>query len=242
MPPKDTYQDRVYTTSVVDYPDVKHISEDENGNKDFSEMIAQAKELGGYVEDVQMAGINGGPTVTTGYARQTVLDNAQTIIDAVKSGAIKHFYLVGGCDGAKPSRKYYTEFVKNSPDDTIILTLACGKFRFNDLDIGKIGPFPRILDMGQCNDAYGAITVALALADAFGCGVNELPLSMILSWYEQKAVCILLTLLSLGVKNIYLGPDLPAFVSPDVLSVLSEKFNLQPTTTPEEQLKETYGE
>lgn len=242
MPPKDTYRDRVYTTSVVGYPNVKHISEDENGNKDFSEMIAQAKELGGYVEDVQMAGINGGPTVTTGYARQTVLDNAQTIIDAARSGAIKHFYLVGGCDGAKPSRKYYTEFVKNSPEDTIILTLACGKFRFNDLDIGKIGPFPRILDMGQCNDAYGAIVVALALADAFGCGVNELPLSMILSWYEQKAVCILLTLLSLGVKNIYLGPDLPAFVSPDVLSVLSEKFNLQPTTTPEEQLKETMGE
>lgn len=242
MPPKDSYKDRCYTTSVVEYPEIKHIGADKDGNKDFSEMIEQAKALGGYAEDTQLTGINGGTAVTTGFARQTVLDNAGAIIDAVKSGAIKHFYLVGGCDGIYPSRKYYTEFVKNTPSDTVILTLACGKFRFNDLDIGKIGDFPRIMDMGQCNDAYGAIVVALALADAFGCGVNELPLSMILSWYEQKAVCILLTLLSLGVKNIYLGPTLPAFVSPDVLSVLSEKFNLKPTTTPEEQIKETMGE
>ena len=179
--------------------------------------------------------------VTTGFGRQTVVDNASTIIDMVKAGAIKHFFLVGGCDGAKPGRNYYTEFVKQTPDDSIVLTLACGKYRFNDLDIGSIGPFPHILDMGQCNDAYGAIQVAVALADAFGCGVNELPLTLVLSWYEQKAVCILLTLLSLGIKNIYIGPTLPAFFSSEVLNVLVKMFELHPITTPEADLAAILG-
>ncbi len=166
---------------------------------------------------------------------------AGTVIDAVKAGAIKHFFLVGGCDGAKPGRNYYTEFVKQTPQDTVVLTLACGKFRFNDLNLGEIGGLPRILDMGQCNDAYSAIQVAVALAGAFECGVNDLPLTLVLSWYEQKAVCILLTLLSLGIKDIYIGPSLPAFLSPTVLGVLVEKFNLHPITTPEQDLKAILG-
>lgn len=238
MPVKKSYADRVYTTSVVAYPEMKHIEADANGQKDFSEMIAQAIALGGYKEAQHFTGVNGGATVTTGFARQTVLDNAPAIIDAVKAGAIRHFFLVGGCDGARPGRNYYTEFAKKTPKDTIILTLACGKFRINDLDLGEIGPFPRILDMGQCNDAYGAIQVALALSDAFGCSVNELPLTLVLSWYEQKAVCILLTLLSLGIKNMYIGPSLPAFFSENVLNVLVEKFDLHPISTPEEDLAE----
>ncbi len=236
MPPKESYADRVYTTSVVQYPEMKRVEADENGCKDFSAMIEQAIALGGYADDVQMTGINGGECVTTGFGRQTILDNAPAIIDAVKAGAIKHFFLVGGCDGAKPGRNYYTEFVKQTPDDTIVLTLACGKYRFNDMNIGEIGPFPRILDMGQCNDAYGAVQVALALANAFDCGVNELPLTLVLSWYEQKAVCILLTLLSLGIKNIYIGPSIPAFFSDTVLNVLVDKFALHPITTPEEDM------
>jgi hydroxylamine reductase len=166
---------------------------------------------------------------------------ADKVIDAVKAGAIKHFFLVGGCDGAKPGRNYYTEFVKQTPKDTVILTLACGKFRFNDLNIGEIGGLPRIMDMGQCNDAYSAIQVAVALAEAFGCGVNDLPLSLVLSWYEQKAVCILLTLLALGIKNIYLGPTLPAFVSPNVLNLLVKEYQISPTSTPEEDLKKILG-
>jgi hydroxylamine reductase len=166
---------------------------------------------------------------------------ADKVIDAVKSGAITHFFLVGGCDGAKPGRNYYTDFVARSPKDSIILTLACGKFRFNDLDLGTIGGLPRIMDMGQCNDSYSAIKVAVALAEAFGCGVNELPLSIILSWYEQKAVCVLLTLLALGIKNIFIGPTLPAFVSPAVLNVLAEKWNLTPISTPEADLKKILG-
>jgi hydroxylamine reductase len=236
MPPKDSYADRVYTTSVVAYPELKHIPADENGYKDFSAMIEQAVKLGGYNEDTQLKGINGGTVVTTGFGRQTVLNNAGTIIDAVKVGAIKHFFLVGGCDGAKPGRNYYTEFVKQAPEDTVVLTLACGKYRFNDLDIGNIGPFPRILDMGQCNDAYGAIQVAVALAGAFECSVNDLPLTLVLSWYEQKAVCILLTLLSLGIRIIYIGPSIPAFFSNTVVNVLVEKFDLYPITTPEQDL------
>ncbi len=236
MPVKESYSDRVYTTSVVAYPEMKHIEADANGYKDFSAMIEQAIQLGGYAEDKQLTGINGGTTVTTGFGRQTVLDNAPTIIDAVKQGAIKHFFLVGGCDGAKTGRNYYTDFVKQTPDDTVVLTLACGKYRFNDLDAGSIGPFPRILDMGQCNDAYGAIQVAVALAGAFDCGVNELPLTLVLSWYEQKAVCILLTLLSLGIKNIYIGPSIPAFFSGNVLNALVEKFDLHPISTPEQDL------
>jgi hydroxylamine reductase len=157
---------------------------------------------------------------------------APTVIEAVKSGAIKHFFLVGGCDGARAGRNYYTDFVKQTPRDTVVLTLACGKYRFNDLDIGNIGGIPRLLDMGQCNDAYSAIQVAVALADAFKCGVNDLPLTLVLSWYEQKAVCILLTLLSLGIKNIYLGPSLPAFISPNVLNVLVDKFSIKPISSP----------
>lgn len=237
MPPKASYSDRVFTTEVVSYPEIIHIGEE----KDFTPVIEKALELGGYEEDTAFAGINGGSTVMTGFGRNTVLENAGTIVDAVKAGAIKHFFLVAGCDGAKPGRNYYTDFVKQTPEDSIILTLACGKYRFNDLDLGKIGPFPRILDMGQCNDAYGAIQVALALANAFDCGVNDLPLSMVLSWYEQKAVCILLTLLHLGIKNILLGPSLPAFISPNVLNVLVENYNIGPISTPEEDLKKLLG-
>ena len=241
MPPKPSYADRVYTTSVVEYPEMKHIKADEKGYKDFSQLIDHAIKLGGYTEEKQLTGINGGTTVTTGFGRKTVLDNAPTIIDAVKNGAIKHFFLVGGCDGARPGRNYYTDFVKQAPEDTIILTLACGKYRINDLDIGSIGAFPRILDMGQCNDAYGAIQVAVALAGAFDCDVNELPLTLVLSWYEQKAVCILLTLLSLGIKNIYIGPSIPAFFSDAVLTTLVDKFDLHPITTPEDDLKAILG-
>lgn len=237
MPVKDSYFDRVFTTEVVAYPEMVHIGDD----KDFTPVINTALALGGYAEDVTMTGINGGSTLTTGFARGTVLSVADKVIAAVKAGAIKHFFLVGGCDGAKTGRNYYTDFVKQSPQDTIILTLACGKYRFNDLDIGEIGGLPRIMDMGQCNDAYSAIQVAVALADAFGCEVNDLPLTLVLSWYEQKAVCILLTLLSLGIKNILLGPSLPAFVSPSILNVLVEKFNLTPISTPEQDLKRILG-
>jgi hydroxylamine reductase len=241
MPPKESYADRVYTTAVVGFPGMAHIPADANGRKDLTPVIEKALSLGGYAEDKAMTGINGGSTMTTGFARNTVINAAGAIIDAVKSGAIRHFFLVGGCDGAKPGRNYYTEFVKQTPKDTVILTLACGKYRFNDLDIGSIGPFPRILDMGQCNDAYSAIQVALALADAFGCGVNELPLTLVLSWYEQKAVCILLTLLALGIKNIYIGPSLPAFFTSNVLNVLVETYGLKPISTPEEDLKAILG-
>jgi hydroxylamine reductase len=237
MPVKPGYSDRIYTTGVVAYPGLAHI-EERNGKKDFTAVIAKALELGGYREDRPMTGINGGDRVTTGFARNTVLSVADQVIEAVKTGAIKHFLLVGGCDGAKPGRNYYTELVQQSPKDTIILTLACGKFRFNDLDIGTIGGLPRIMDMGQCNDAYSAIQVALALANAFGCGVNDLPLTLVLSWYEQKAVAILLTLLYLGIKNIRLGPSLPAFVSPAVLDYLVQNFNIKPVTTPEKDLEE----
>jgi hydroxylamine reductase len=217
----------------VAYPGLVHIDD----NKDFTPVIKKALELGGYKEDKVMTGINGGTTVMTGFGHGTVLSVAGTVIDAVKAGAIKHFFLVGGCDGAKPGRNYYTEFVQKTPKDTVVLTLACGKYRFNDLDLGTIGGLPRLMDMGQCNDAYSAIKVAVALADAFGCGVNELPLTLVLSWYEQKAVCILLTLLALGIKNIYLGPTLPAFVSPNVLNFLVENFSISPISTPDDDLK-----
>ena len=238
MPPKDGYSDRVFTTEVVSYPEITHIGDD----KDFTPIIEKALELGGYDEDKQFTGINGGTSVTTGFGHGTILSVADKVIDAVKSGAIKHFFLVGGCDGARVGRNYYTDFVKQTPDDTMILTLACGKYRFNDLDLGTIiGGLPRIMDMGQCNDAYGAIKVAIALAEAFECEVNELPLSMILSWYEQKAVCILLTLLHLGIKNIRLGPTLPAFISPNVLGYLVENYNIAKITTPEEDLKNILG-
>ena len=234
MPPKASYADRVFTTAVVSYPELTHIGED----KDFTPVIEKALKLGGYNEDKPFSGINGGGTVMTGFGHGAVLGVADQVIEAVKSGAIRHFFLVGGCDGARPGRNYYTEFVKQTPADTVVLTLACGKYRFNDLDLGTIGGLPRLMDVGQCNDAYGAVKIALALAEAFGCGVNDLPLSMVLSWYEQKAVCILLTLLYLGIKNIRLGPTLPAFVSPNVLNYLVENFGIAPITTPEEDLKQ----
>ncbi len=234
MPPKASYADRVFTTAVVSYPEMTHIDED----KDFTPVIEKALELGGYAKDQPFTGINGGSTVMTGFARGTVLGVADKVIDAVKAGAIRHFFLVGGCDGARPGRNYYTEFVKQTPADTVVLTLACGKYRFNDLDLGTIGGLPRLMDIGQCNDAYSAIQIAVALADAFGCGVNDLPLSMVLSWYEQKAVCILLTLLHLGIKNIRLGPTLPAFISPNVLNYLVENFGIAPISTPEEDLEQ----
>ena len=229
MPTRPSYHDRVFTTEVVSYPGLVHIGED----KDFTPVINKALELGGYKEDTQFTGINGGTKVMTGFGHGTVLSVADKVVEGVKSGAIKHFFLVGGCDGAKPGRNYFTDFVKQAPADTMILTLACGKYRFNDLDIGSIAGIPRILDMGQCNDAYGAIKVALALSEVFQCGVNDLPLSLVLSWYEQKAACILLTLLHLGIKNILLGPSLPAFISPNVLNFLVENFNIGPTTTVE---------
>ena len=233
MPPKASYADRVFTTALVSYPEITHIGED----KDFTPVIEKALELGGYNEDKPFTGINGGGTVMTGFGHGAVLGVADQVIDAVKSGAVRHFFLVGGCDGARPGRNYYTEFVKQTPADTVVLTLACGKFRFNDLELGTIGELPRLMDVGQCNDAYGAVKIALVLADAFGCGVNDLPLSLVLSWYEQKAVCILLTLLHLGIKNIRLGPTLPAFISPNVLNYLVENFHIAPVTTPEEDLK-----
>ena len=237
MPPKESYANRVFTTEVVGYPGMQHIG----SNKDFTPVIEKALELGGFDKDTTFSGINGGETVMTGFARNTVMSVAGTVLDAVKAGAIKHFFLVGGCDGSRPGRNYYTEFVRQTPKDTVVLTLACGKYRFNDLDLGTIGGLPRMMDIGQCNDAYSAIQIAVALAEAFACDVNDLPLSMVLSWYEQKAVCILLTLLHLGIKNIRLGPTLPAFVSPNVMNFLVEKFNIAPITTPEEDLKAILG-
>ena len=237
MPPKASYADRVFTTEVVSFPGMIHIGE----NKDFAPVIEKALELGGFAEDRTFPGINGGTTVTTGFGHNTVLSVADTVIGAVKAGALKHIFLVGGCDGARAGRNYYTEFVKQTPADTAVLTLACGKYRFNDLDLGTIGGLPRLMDMGQCNDAYSAIKVAVALAEAFGCGVNDLPLTLVLSWYEQKAVCILLTLLHLGIKNIYLGPTLPAFLSANVAEYLVKNFDIHPTTTPEQDLKAILG-
>lgn len=229
--PRDSYKDRIYSTSVVGFPEMKHIGAS-GGKKDFSEIIAKAIELGGFTEDEEEK------KILVGFGHNATLSYADKIIEAVKTGKVKHFFLIGGCDGAKPGRNYYTEFAEKTPLDTIILTLACGKFRFNKKEFGSIGELPRLLDVGQCNDAYSAIKIALALAEAFNCGVNDLPLSMILSWYEQKAVCILLTLLSLGIKNIHLGPSLPAFISPNVLQVLIDKFNIKPISNPEADLKE----
>ena len=238
MPPKASYVDRVFTTGAVVFPNTPFIASSTDGYKDFTPVIEKALELGGFSKDQHFTGINGGSSVMTGFARNAILSSAGEIINAVKSGAIRHFFLVAGCDGARAGRNYYTEFVKQTPSDSIVLTLACGKYRFNDLELGTIGAFPRLMDMGQCNDAYSAIKVAVALADAFGCGVNDLPLSMVLSWYEQKAVCILLTLLHLGIKNIKLGPTLPAFLSKNVLNYLVEHFAIASTTTPEADLAE----
>ena len=241
MPQRPSYRDRVYTTSVVGYEGLMHITGDKDGKKDFSPLIQKSLELGGYEHDCSMSGINGGHTLTTGFAHGAVLSHAEKIIESIKKGDIKHIFLVGGCDGAHPGRNYYTDFVKQTPMDSLVLTLACGKYRFNDLDLGEINGIPRILDMGQCNDAYSAIKVALALADAFGCAVNELPLTLVLSWYEQKAVCILLTLLSLGLKNMYLGPTLPAFMSENVVKYLVDAYNLQPITAPEQDMDAILG-
>lgn len=233
MPVRESYADRVFTTGVVQYPGMVHIGQD----KDFTPVINAAVRLGGYKQPRSMQGINGGTSLTTGFGHTATLGAAEHIVAAVKSGAIRHFFLVGGCDGARPGRNYYTEFVRQTPPDTVILTLACGKFRFNDMDLGSIDGIPRLLDMGQCNDAYSAIRVALALSEAFNCTVNELPLTLVLSWYEQKAVCILLTLLALGIRNIWLGPTLPAFVSPHILEYLVDTFNIQPIDSPEKDLQ-----
>jgi hydroxylamine reductase len=233
--PRDTYLDNIFTTGLVAWPGVEHIEADENGHKDFTPVIEQALALGGFVEDKEDIAI------TVGFGRNAVLGVADKVIDAVKAGQIKHFFLIGGCDGAKPGRNYYTEFAEQTPADTVMLTLACGKYRFNKGEYGDIGGIPRLLDVGQCNDAYSAIQIAVALSNAFDVGVNDLPLSFILSWYEQKAVVILLTLLYLGIKNIKLGPTLPAFVSPGVLKVLVDTFAIAPTTTVEADMAECLG-
>ncbi|HAK60093.1 MAG TPA: hydroxylamine reductase [Nitrospiraceae bacterium] len=224
--PLDSYKDRVFTVGLVGWPGISHIADN-----DFTPAIDKALSLPGFPEAVE------GKTVLTGFARNAVLGVADKVIEAVKGGQIKHFFLVGGCDGAKPGRNYYTEFVEKAPKDTVVLTLACGKFRFFDKDLGDIGGIPRLLDVGQCNDAYSAVQIALALSKAFGVGVNELPLSLVLSWYEQKAVAILLTLLHLGIKNIRLGPTIPAFITPNVLGVLVKNFNIMPIATPEKDLE-----
>jgi hydroxylamine reductase len=228
--PKDDYRSNIFTTGLVGWPGVAHIA-----GKDFTPVIEKALEMPGFPEDTV------GKSVMVGFARNAVLGVADKIIEAVKGKAIRHFFLVAGCDGAKPGRNYYTEFVEKVPQDSVVLTLACGKFRFFDKDLGDIGGIPRLLDIGQCNDAYSAVQIAVALANAFDCGVNDLPLSMILSWYEQKACAILLSLLYLGIKDIRLGPTLPAFVSPNVLDVLVKNFNIMPISTPDEDLKAILG-
>jgi hydroxylamine reductase len=224
--PKDFYRDNIFTTGLVGWPGIAHISD-----KNFAPVISKALSLPGFQNDTD------GKTIMVGFARNAVMGVAGQVIEAVKGKAIRHFFLVAGCDGAKPGRNYYTEFVEKVPSDCVVLTLACGKFRFFDKDLGDIGGIPRLLDIGQCNDAYSAIQIAVALSKAFNCGVNDLPLSMILSWYEQKAVAILLTLFYLGIKNIRLGPSLPAFITPNVLNVLVDKFNIMPIKTPDEDLK-----
>lgn len=230
MKPRDSYKDRIFTTSVVGWDGVKYIGKTDNGEKDFSEIINKALELGGFKEDQEPH------EILVGFGHNATLSNAPAIIDAVKSGKLRHFFLIGGCDGARPGRNYYTEFAQKVPKDCIILTLACGKYRFNKLDFGEVAGLPRLLDIGQCNDAYSAVRIALALADAFDTGVNSLPLSIILSWYEQKAVADLLALLSLGIKGIYLGPSLPAFLSPNVLQYLVDTFDIKAISTPEKDL------
>jgi hydroxylamine reductase len=224
--PRDDYKDNIFTTGLVGWPNVTHLAD-----KDFTPVIEKALAMPGFVEDTDKG------SVMVGFGHNAVMGVADKVIEAVKSGALKHFFLVAGCDGAKPGRNYYTEFVEKVPEDCVVLTLACGKFRFFDKQLGDIGGIPRLLDIGQCNDAYSAIQIAVALAGAFECGVNDLPLSMVLSWYEQKACAILLTLLHLGIKNIRLGPSLPAFITPDVLNVLVDNFNIMPISTPDEDLK-----
>jgi hydroxylamine reductase len=224
--PQDAYKDNIFTSGVVGWPGVPHIA-----NRDFTPVIQRALELPGFTDEVDKG------SVMVGFARNTVLGVADKVIEAVKGGAIRHFFLVAGCDGAKPGRNYYTEFVEKVPQDCVVLTLACGKFRFFDKDLGTIGGLPRLMDVGQCNDAYSAVQIALALSKAFNVDVNQLPLSLVLSWYEQKACAILLSLLHLGIKDIRLGPSLPAFITPNVLKVLVENFDIKPISTPDEDLK-----
>lgn len=228
--PLETYKTRIFTTGLVAWPGVEHVADHE-----FQAVIDAAQEAEGFTED--------GPddTILVGFGHHAVLGVADKVVDAVKAGQIRHFFLIGGCDGAKPGRNYYTDFAEQTPDDTVILTLACGKFRFNKLQFGDIGGIPRLLDVGQCNDAYSAIQIAVALANAFDTDVNSLPLSLVLSWYEQKAICILLTLLHLGIQNIRVGPSLPAFITPAILDVLVKNFNIMPVSTAEEDLKAILG-
>lgn len=231
MRPRESYKDRIYTTNVVGWDGVKFIPRKENGEKDFSEIIAHAKALGGYPEDAPPR------EILVGFGHHAILEHAEEIVSAVKAGKIRHFFLIGGCDGARPGRNYFTEFAKLVPQDCVILTLACGKYRFNKLDFGTVAGLPRLLDVGQCNDAYSAIKIATALSDAFDTNVNCLPLSMIISWYEQKAVAVLLALLSLGIQNIYLGPELPAFFSPNVLQYLADTFQIHQISEPQDDIK-----
>ncbi|BAT55039.1 hydroxylamine reductase [Nostoc sp. NIES-3756] len=230
MPPHESYKDKVFTLGPVGYPSLRHIS-----IHDISPVIQKALELPGFTEASEQK------TVTTGFARNAVLGVADDVINAVKQGDIRHFFLVGGCDGAKPGRNYYSDLVAQMPNDCVVLTLGCGKFRFFDQNLGDIGGIPRLIDIGQCNDAYSAIQIAVALAGAFKVNVNQLPLSMILSWYEQKAIAVLLTLLYLGIQNIRIGPTLPAFLTPNVVKLLSEKYHLQLITTPEQDLAVCLG-
>ena len=231
MKPRESYKDRIYTTNVVGWDGVKFIEKNDKGEKDFTPIIKQSLELGGFKEDEEPH------EILVGFGHHATLSHADEIVQAVKDKKIRHFFVIGGCDGARPGRNYYTQFAKMVPDDCVILTLACGKYRFNKLDFGTVAGLPRLLDVGQCNDVYSAVKIATALADAFDTDVNSLPLSIILSWYEQKAVADLLALLSLGVKNIYLGPSLPAFLSPNVLQYLVDTFGLRPISTPEDDLK-----
>jgi hydroxylamine reductase len=237
MPPRDSYRDRIFATSIVGFPSMSYMSyvDEHNGRKDFTPAINKALELGGFKEDEPER------KITVGFAHNAILSHAGAIVEAVKSGQIKHFFLIGGCDGARPGRNYYTEFADKTPHNTLMLTLACGKYRFNYKDYGTLAGFPRLLDVGQCNDSFSAIRIAVALADTFKCGVNELPLTLVLSWYEQKAVAILLTLLSLDIHNIYIGPTLPAFFSPNVLQTLVEKFKLKLVSTAEKDMEAILG-
>jgi len=231
MKPRESYKDRIYSTGVVGWDGIVHIGRDENGYKDFSEIINKALELGGFEEDEEEH------EILVGFAHKATLSHSDKIVDSVKEGKLRHFFVIGGCDGARPGRNYYTKFAEQVPEDCIILTLACGKYRFNKLEFGEVNGLPRLLDVGQCNDVYSAVKIATSLADAFGTDVNGLPLSIILSWYEQKAVADLLALLSLGIKGMFLGPSLPAFISPNVLQYLIDTFDLRPISNPEDDLK-----
>lgn len=236
MRPRDTYKDRIYSTNVVGWDGIKYIEKKPDGEKDFSEIIKQSLELGGFTEDQEVK------EILVGFGHEAALSHAVELVEAVKSKQIRHFFLIGGCDGARPGRSYFTDFATMVPDDCMILTLACGKYRFNKLDFGTVAGLPRLLDIGQCNDVYSAILIANALSDAFGTDVNGFPLSLIVSWYEQKAVADLLALLSLGIKNIYLGPTLPAFLSPNVLQYLVDTFQLRLISNPEDDIKTCLGQ